>query len=133
VSEDVSRPSLRRTLRPCQRLRDPSDFRLVYDARRVWHGTTVVVFFRPNGLPFSRVGVSVSRKHGPAVCRNRLKRVLREAFRLNQADLPPGFDYVLIPRKGAREFETCAVQKQFARLAKEIRAHEGAALRPERS
>lgn len=93
----------------------------------------VVVFFRPNGLPFSRLGVSVSRKHGPAVCRNRLKRVLREAFRLSLADLPVGIDYVLIPRQGARAFGTGAVQKQLARMAREIRAQQGATARPERS
>lgn len=120
VSEEVNRPSLRRRWRPSRRLRDPSDFRLVYDARKVWHGATVVVFFRPNNLPFSRMGVSVSRKHGPAVHRNRLKRVLREAFRLSQAELPSGFDYVLIPRKGARTWATDAVRKQFARMTMEF-------------
>jgi len=122
VSEEAKRPSLRRRLRPCRRLRDPSDFRLVYDARKVWHGTTVVVFFRPNHLPFSRMGVSVSRKHGPAVCRNRVKRVLREAFRLSQAELPAGFDYVLVPRQGARAWSTEAVRRQLARLARELLA-----------
>lgn len=45
-----------------------------------------------------RVGLVVGRRHGPAVARNRKKRLLRSAFRAIQAELPPGFDFVLIPR-----------------------------------
>lgn len=133
VPDDVIPPSLCRALRPCRRIKNTSDFRLAYEVRKVWHGAMVVVFFRPNGLPFSRVGVSVSRKHGSAVCRNRLKRVLREAYRLSQADLPTGLDYVLIPRQGKRAFDTGTVRKQLARMARELRSQQGADARPEGS
>ncbi|SHN49361.1 ribonuclease P protein component [Desulfovibrio litoralis DSM 11393] len=46
-----------------------------------------------------RLGLAVGRKIGSAVKRNRVKRVLREFFRLNQYDIPNGFDYVVIPKK----------------------------------
>ncbi len=49
-----------------------------------------------------RVGFAVSKKVGTAVQRNRVKRVLREFFRLHQALLPPGMDLVVVPKRQLR-------------------------------
>lgn len=57
-----------------------------------------------NGMPFSRIGVSIGRAQGNAVLRNRIKRLVREAFRLKQRELPCGFDILVTmskPRQGA--------------------------------
>lgn len=56
-------------------------------------------FCAANGLPHARLGLSVSRKVGNAVFRNRWKRLLREAFRLMRDRLPVGLDLVIVPRQ----------------------------------
>jgi len=51
----------------------------------------------------SRLGLAVPRSVGPAVVRNRLKRLLREAWRSLLDEVPPGHDYVLVARPGLAE------------------------------
>jgi ribonuclease P protein component len=81
-----------------EHLKRPGDFQAVYDRRRSAADSTLVVYVRENGLPQTRVGLSVSRKFGTAVRRNRIRRLMREAYRLSKDDFPTGFDFVLIPR-----------------------------------
>jgi ribonuclease P protein component len=101
--------------RPHEHLRRPVDFQAVYDRRRSAADGTLVVYARENGLPYSRVGLSVSKKFGGAVARNRIRRLLREGYRLGKAELPAGFDLVLIPRAGA-EYSLDGFRRSLAKL-----------------
>src|SRR5438445_2760138 len=87
------------SFRPHEHLRRPSDFRRVYERRRSVSDSWLLVYACENGLPYVRVGLSVSRKQGQATYRNRLRRLYREAFRLTRQQLPVGLDLVLIPRR----------------------------------
>jgi ribonuclease P protein component len=84
---------------PHEHLRRPADFRRTYDRRRSVSDDWLIVYGCENGLPYARLGLSVSRKYGGAVKRNRLRRLYREAFRLSKPELPPGLDLILIPRR----------------------------------
>jgi ribonuclease P protein component len=64
---------------------------------KAWAGPFTAVA-RPNGLGRNRLGVTVTRKVGKAVVRNRLKRAAREFFRLHQGEWPQGLDLLLIAR-----------------------------------
>jgi ribonuclease P protein component len=97
----MSAPSNSQRFRPHEHLRRPTDFRRVYERRRSVSDAWLLVYACENGLPYSRLGLSVSRKVGPAVYRNRLRRLYREAFRLTRGEMPTGLDLVLIPRSQA--------------------------------
>jgi ribonuclease P protein component len=90
-------PSFR--FRPSEHLRRAADFRRAYDRRRSVANEYLIVYPCENGLPYNRLGLSVSRKVGGAVCRNRLRRLYREAYRLTRHEMPVGMDLILIPRK----------------------------------
>jgi ribonuclease P protein component len=112
--------SVHSTLRPSQRIRSGKDFQRVYAARKSVHAAELTIAYCPNGLAFSRLGVSVGRVHGNAVRRNRIKRVFRAAFREARHALPAGFDYVLIPRKGVVEYTSAVVKTALLAAAKKI-------------
>lgn len=82
------------------RLTKAKDFAAVRLEGRSWSDRVLVLVSRPNSLEASRVGLSVGRRIGNAVVRNKAKRRLREAVRLTPID--EGWDLVLIARKDAR-------------------------------
>jgi ribonuclease P protein component len=90
-------PSYR--FRPREHLRRGADFRRVYERRRSVSNEWLIVYACENGLDYLRLGLSVSRKVGNAVRRNRLRRLYREGFRLSRHQMPSGMDLVLIPRR----------------------------------
>ncbi len=80
------------------RVRRGADFQRAYRRRCSASDERLLVFGYENGLPHSRLGLSVSRKVGGAVVRQRWKRLLREAFRRHRSELPVGLDVIVIPR-----------------------------------
>jgi ribonuclease P protein component len=89
--------SLPRRLRLCGR----REFEQLFKQGRRAADQRLSVWALRNDLGYSRLGLVVGRKHGGAVQRNRIKRVLREAFRLSRSELPRGLDIVCTPRVGA--------------------------------
>ena len=75
------------------------DFDLVFKEGVTLASRNLVIYARPNELSLSRLGLSVSRKIGKAVTRNRVKRLLREAMRKLSGDFSVHYDFVLIARK----------------------------------
>jgi len=86
-----------------KRIKLERDFARVYKfrARAYNERLTVCCCPRTSNAP-ARLGLSVSKKVGKAHIRNRWKRLIREAFRLRHAELPQGFDYVVVPKKQDR-------------------------------
>ena len=91
----------RKRFQRARRLSGTKAFARVFGGRNTAANRYLVVYAMPNDLPYARLGLTVGRKHGNAVRRNGIKRLLREAFRLEGDALPPGCDYVCIPKVGA--------------------------------
>jgi ribonuclease P protein component len=88
-----------------RRLSRSAEFERVYREGRSHASRHLVLhsFPRNTDTDGPRLGISVGRKVGGAVERNRMKRLLREAFWSAAADLPPGHDFVLVARPDASE------------------------------
>lgn len=89
----------------------------------------------PDATAASRLGITVTRKVGDSVRRNRVKRVVREAFRLAPAFLPVGIDLLVIAKSGAPTLGLAAVQAEWAavrglveRRAREVLARPAVAM-----
>ena len=112
----------RRTLGRRQRLLSQRHFRRVYQrGRRAAGQWMTVVAFVPRGhrdetAAVARLGVSVGKDHGGAVRRNKLKRLLREAFRLERHRLPAALDLVLIPRTREDDFPLAEMRRELVTL-----------------
>jgi len=87
------------------RLRHAADFQRVRDQRRSWRHPFLVLYVAPNDGQETRLGISVGRRVGNAVVRNRVKRRVREAVRHRHAELQPGTDLVFIARPPAATVE----------------------------
>jgi ribonuclease P protein component len=118
--QDAARPA-RAVFRKRHRLGHNREFQAVYAAKVRKARGPIAVFGIPNDLGHARLGLSVGRPVGPAVVRNRVKRLLREAFRLEQcaAALPAGLDLVVTVRPH-RAMTLTAYRRLLVDLAREV-------------
>jgi ribonuclease P protein component len=107
-------------------MRRQADFERVHRGNQYAADNVLVIRASANEQELTRLGVSVSRKVGIAVVRNRWKRLVREAFRLEQARLPPGLDLVVRPRLGATP-NAAAIRRSLVDLSWRVarRIHKG--------
>lgn len=102
------------------RLRSAGEFARLKQEGRTWPGRFFVlsVLERPGETAPARVGIITSRRVGGAVVRSRVRRKLREMFRLSRPRLRPGFWLVLIARAPAGTADLAALQADWEKLGR---------------
>ncbi|HNZ99443.1 ribonuclease P protein component [Ruminococcus sp.] len=97
-------------------LNDNKDFLALYKKGRYAASKYSVIYVRPNGRPFNRLGITAGKKVGNAVCRNRAKRLIRLAYRNYEVKLPVGMDIVIVARTAICEIksqEYCGYMEKY--------------------
>jgi ribonuclease P protein component len=87
------------------RIRRPTEFRGIIREGTRYQSRHFRVYRSPNGLSHARLGIAVGKHVGSAVQRNRVKRLIREFFRLSKKGLPSSCDFVIVAREGAARLD----------------------------
>ncbi len=96
-----------------------SDYSAVYKESEKLQARHFVLYLRANDLGHHRLGITVSRKVGKAVVRNRIKRLFREIFRRNCAEIPHHYDFVVSARQACAGADYWRLQEEFLSLVRQ--------------
>ena len=94
-------------------LKTNRDFRRVYNRGKSVLMPSIVLYKLPTRHPINRIGFTVSNKIGNAVTRNRIRRRLREAYRLNEDRIKEGFDLVIVARHKSVESDYKSLESEL--------------------
>ena len=103
-----------------------SSLKLNHIFRRLYHkgqsaaNGYLVLYCRRNGSAYNRVGLTVSAKLAHAVHRNRLRRQLREIYRLHEQEFARGYDLVVVARSRAIGADYAALERSYLSLAEKL-------------
>ena len=95
------------------RLKDNKEFVRLYGKGSFVSCGMCTVYYRRNGRKENRIGISTGKKIGNAVMRSRARRVIRQAYRENEADFPKGYDIVITARQGSTECKSYHISTFF--------------------
>lgn len=98
------------------KIKNNRDFQKIYRKGRYAASKSLVVYVQPNFLQINRIGITASKKYGKSVKRNRIRRLIRESYRLLQDQLNKGYDFIIVARKNEDGGDPC-----FKQIIKEMR------------
>ena len=95
-------------------------FRRLYQKGKFSSGRCLVVYCRKNGLPYNRLGLTAGTKLGHAVVRNRIRRRIREAYRLSEERYVLGYDIVVVARHRAADADYQEIAQCLAKQMEKL-------------
>ena len=105
---------------PAVTVKENYEFRRIYRKGKSAVSPQLVIYCQRNRRGHSRLGVSVSTKLGCAVVRNRVRRRIREIYRLNKAKILPGYDLIVVARVRAVETDYQKLDRTYLRLLEQL-------------
>ncbi|BDB03495.1 ribonuclease P protein component [Clostridium botulinum] len=101
------------------KIRKNKEFRHVYRRGKSYSNKLLVLYVCKNRYNINRLGVSVSKKVGKSVVRNRVKRLIKESYRLNlDKDMKQGYDLVFIARNSSNDKDYKDIESALINLLK---------------
>ena len=105
---------------PAVTVKENYEFRRIYRKGKSAVSPQLVIYCQRNRRGHSRLGVSVSTKLGCAVVRNRVRRRIREIYRLNKAKMLTGYDLIVVARVRAVETDYQKLDRTYLRLLEQL-------------
>ena len=94
------------------------EFKTVYQCGKSYANKYLVMYIHRNNMEKNRLGISVSKKVGNSVIRHRLKRLVKESYRLNESVFQEGFDIVVVVRTTANDRSYKEIESALLHLGK---------------
>ena len=101
-------------------IKQPHLFRRAYAKGKSAVTPTVVLYARKNGQSFNRLGLTVGTKVGKATVRNRVRRRLKESYRLREGTVKTGYDIIIVARAAAADARFALLDRHLASLLKRL-------------
>ncbi len=92
-------------------------FLFLYKKGKCIVSRNVVIYVKKNNKPYNNLGITAGKKVGNAVARNRAKRVIRQAYRENEINMPVGIDIVIVARTAVTKIKSSVLSDYFRKVA----------------
>lgn len=108
-------------MKAINKLKKNEDFRKVYQHKRSMANRLLIIYILENKSEWNRVGFTVSKKVGKSVTRSRVKRLLKESYRLNEDKVLQGYDIIFVARETTAESSYKEIESAMLHLLKKMK------------
>lgn len=98
------------------------EFVRIYKKGKFFVGKYIVIYLLKNRFGTNRLGITVNKKVGKSVKRNRMKRLVRESYRFYEDFIPAGLDIVFVARSAETEYGFAEIRREMKFLLKKMQA-----------